>query len=347
MKNANNLITFRDIFGPELTKEDALALIRCDVASYNTFLSFPKDKQADFLEYFCGRKSMYITYDNVFKKIFSPEDEKKRLSQFLSVVLGFPVKVLRELPREGTQIVDKGSLVIMDIVLETMNGSIIDVEMQKIGYLFPGERSDCYIADSIMRQYNRSREEYGEKFTYDKMKPSYLIIIMEQSPAVFTNAYPEYMHIKQHRFNTGIELVSLDNIRYISLDTFNTVMHNKNISNDLEAWLTLLSSSEVEKIEELINYNPEFIDIYRELAAFRKTPTEVIGMFSEALAQLDRNTELYMIDIMKEEIEGLKAELNVSIAEKDASIAEKDASIANLEAQNKALLEELSKYRNI
>lgn len=340
MKKENNLITFRDIFGPELTYEEALAKIRCDVASYNTFLSFPEDERQAFLEYFCGNRSMYITYDNVFRKIFSPSEKQKRLADFISAILGIPIKSLREITREGTQLVDKGSLVIMDIVLETMDGSIIDVEMQKIGYLFPGERSDCYMADSIMRQYNRIKDELGAAFTYDQMKPSYLIIIMEQSPKVFSDAFPEYIHIKQHGFNTGIKLVSLDNVRYISLDTFNRVMQNKSISNDLEAWLTLLSSSKVEKIEELINYNPEFLDIYREIAAFRTAPSEVISMFSEALAQMDRNTERYMIDIMKAEIEDLKAvktELDASIAEKNASIAEKDKIIQSLEKRIKEL----------
>ncbi|MDE7177826.1 MAG: hypothetical protein K2O59_08415 [Lachnospiraceae bacterium] len=40
-----------------------------------------------------------------------------------------------------TRIADESSLLIMDIVVELEGGSIANVEMQKIGYLFPGQRS--------------------------------------------------------------------------------------------------------------------------------------------------------------------------------------------------------------
>ncbi len=32
-------------------------------------------------------------------------------------------------------------------------------EMQKVGYLFPGQRSACYSADLLLRQYKRIRGE--------------------------------------------------------------------------------------------------------------------------------------------------------------------------------------------
>lgn len=69
----------------------------------------------------------------------------------------------------------------MDIVVQNKDGSIINVEMQKIGYLFPGERSGCYAADFIMRQYNKIRSEKREKFTFKDMKPVYIIVLMENS----------------------------------------------------------------------------------------------------------------------------------------------------------------------
>lgn len=47
---------------------------------------------------------------------------------------------------------------------EDEDGSIANVEVQKIGYLFPGERSACYSADMLLRQYKRVRRELGKNF---------------------------------------------------------------------------------------------------------------------------------------------------------------------------------------
>ncbi len=51
------------------------------------------------------------------------------------------------------RIADETSLLITDIVVELEDGSIANVEMQKIGYLFPGQRCACYSADLLLRQY--------------------------------------------------------------------------------------------------------------------------------------------------------------------------------------------------
>ena len=45
----------------------------------------------------------------------------------------------------------------MDIIVETADGSIVNIEVQKIGYMFPGERAACYSADLLLRQYQRVR----------------------------------------------------------------------------------------------------------------------------------------------------------------------------------------------
>jgi hypothetical protein len=68
------------------------------------------------------------------------------------------------MPREGELMYEKGSLVIMDILVRLEDQSLVDVEMQKIGYCFPSQRSTCYASDLIMRQYNALRAEYGKKF---------------------------------------------------------------------------------------------------------------------------------------------------------------------------------------
>ena len=62
------------------------------------------------------------------------------------------IKVLKVLPADSVRISDESSLLIMDIVIELQDGSIANLEIQKIGYLFPGQRSACYSADLLLRQ---------------------------------------------------------------------------------------------------------------------------------------------------------------------------------------------------
>ena len=261
-----------------------------------------------------GKNSIKITYDNFFKYIFDPSVHQNRLERLLSVLIGENVQIKRVLPREGVQLTEKGSLVIMDIIAELEDGAIIDIEMQKIGYEFSGERSSCYTSDMIMRQYNRIKNEKGKSFSYKNLKPVFLIILMEDSPSQFHTDNTNYIHHRCTYYDSGIELPDLAKVTYISLDTFSEIVQN--IDTELEAWLTFLSSENLDKINELIGKYPEFLEYYKEIAEFRTKPEELISMFSEALAILDRNTALYMIEERDKEIE-----------ERDKKIEERDKEI--------------------
>lgn len=74
----------------------------------------------------------------------NPDTRPERLNDFLSTILGRTVKILKVLPNELARIAAESSLLVMDIVVQFEDGSIANVEVQKIGYLFPGERSACY-----------------------------------------------------------------------------------------------------------------------------------------------------------------------------------------------------------
>ncbi|MBR1440442.1 MAG: hypothetical protein IJ589_04380, partial [Lachnospiraceae bacterium] len=97
-----------------------------------------------------------------------------------------------------------------------------------------------------------------------------------------------------------------------------------------------------ENVVELVNKYPEFLELYREIREFRKRPEEVLGMWSEALYILDKNTERFMVDELKEQVAMKDRELaakDEELASKDETIsrqvldlAEKDARIAELEA---------------
>ena len=69
----------------------------------------------------------------------------------------------------------------------------------------------------------------------------------------------------------------------------------QNIDTELDAWLTFLSSDAPSDIIKLVTAYPKFQEYYNDISKFRKNPKELINMFSEALAIMDRNTELYMM----------------------------------------------------
>ena len=82
---------------------------------------------------------------------------------------------------------EKGAFVIMDVVVQLADGRYLNVEMQKIGYRFPAERTDCYLADLVMRQYNDLKREKGRNFDFRDLSKVMSIVIMEQSSRPFSS----------------------------------------------------------------------------------------------------------------------------------------------------------------
>ena len=320
------LYTCSDILGAACTKEKALRILQEDAGSYRTYLSFEQQHQEKLLALLMGKRGLAITYDTFFKHVMNPDLHPERLEGFLSALLSQKVKIRTVLSQTGNKLTEAGSLVIMDLLVELEDGSIINVEIQKLGYYFSGERSCCYESDLIMRQYNRVKAERGKHFSFRDLKPVCMIILMEHSAKPFLEAAPSYMHRQQISYDSGAKVASLYKTIYVSLDIFHAVVHN--ISNPLEAWLTFLSSDDPERIVELVNAYPEFLEYYQEIVKFRTHPKELITMYSEALLILDRNTSQLMIEDMQETIEQLK-EL---AAEKDDTIAKKDAALAQLDS---------------
>jgi len=325
---------FINILGPLVPRTEIMQQLKKDVLLYEQFLLFPDSLKEEFLQFCEGAKGLKITYDPFFKKIFSPEEHPHRLEALLSTILEQPVKIQQILSREGMQVVEKGSLVIMDIIVSLADGTMVNVEMQKVGYAFPAERSECYASDMTMRQYSVAKQLRGKKFTFHDLKPVIVIVIMESSPISFQTPNHAYLHKRIVSYDTQIQLPTLHNICYITLDIFKENIQN--ISTDIEAWMTFLASDNPADILKLMEYHPIFKEMYHDMAEFRKDVKEVVAMYSEALKIMDHNTELYMIEEQQKEIEELQttlAERNARIAEKDAHIAEKDARIAELEAK--------------
>ena len=206
-----------------------------------------------------------MLYDSFFKEIFDPDVKPERLEELLSLLLKQRVKILKVLPNDSTRIADESSLLIMDIVVQLEDGSIANVECQRIGYKFPGQRSACYSADLLLRQYKRVRGEKGKKFSYKDIKKVYSIIFYEQSPKEF-HAFPnDSIHYSKQKTNTGVEVELLQEFLFIPLDIMKKIYENNGIRNKLEAWLIFLSDDNPETIIRLLEEYPEFREMYEEV----------------------------------------------------------------------------------
>jgi hypothetical protein len=176
------------------TRDEILSHIRADKNLSATFNGWKEEHQNEFLDFCSGVKGVKLLYDSFFKEVFNPEYAPDRLNDFLSLLIGKKVKISRILQNDSTRIADESALLITDIVVEFEDGSIANVEIQKIGYMFPGQRAACYSSDLLLRQYKRLRSEKDEVFTYKKIKTVYTIVLFENSSKEFHKCTQNYIH---------------------------------------------------------------------------------------------------------------------------------------------------------
>ena len=307
-------------------RKEVLAEIRKSRTLQTRFDIWDQPKQETFLDFCTGVRGLKLLYDGFFKEIMNPEYVPERLNDFLSHMLNQKVRVLKVLPADSVRIAEESSLLVMDIVVELEDGSIANLEVQKIGYLFPGQRSACYSADLLLRQYRRIRNETDalsaenedatvsddsqegdsakkKKFNYHNIKSVYTIVLFEKSPKEFHNFPDKYCHFFEQKSDTGLKLELLQKYLFIPLDIFLKNKHNVDINVKRDAWLTLFSSDDPDDIIRLIEIYPEFRKIYEEGYQICLNIEGVMDMFSEELYELDRNTVEYMIDEMQETID--------------------------------------------
>ena len=207
-----------------------------------------------FNDYISRKKTLPLLYDPFFKKLFNGDEHRQRLSRLVSSIIGQEVTVIDILPSESSSFED--SFIIMDMIVRLSDGSIANIEVQKIASLFPGERLSCYSADAIMRQYHRlssatstarysddisqdsdSISAIGHKtFSYKDMKNVHTIVLFENSNSNLINsANPElYFHVGTTTFNTHINFPLLQKYHMISLDTFRKYRYSDIIEGTIE-----------------------------------------------------------------------------------------------------------------
>ena len=317
----------------------------------------------DFLK---GRKSLPLLYDPFFKKIFNPTERRDRLSELVSCLLGQKVTVLEVFPNEDSQFL--GVMIIMDMVVLMADGSIANIEIQKISYDFPAERISCYSADLVLRQYKMITGKSdnsingSSKPSYKDMRKVHTIILFEDSNKSLISDMDKalYFHVGKTKFNTGIKIELLQDFVLVSLDTFrkyrysdikegrteitdydydssqyNNALVSEKMKRDRLKFLSLFVAETPQEIDKLVETFPDLESVRHDINEYLERPGEVLSMFSEALRILDRNTAELMVDRMKDEIVDLREQND----ELKASSDKKDAEIARL----KKLLEEQNK----
>lgn len=329
------------------SREEILREIDENVKLTEQFYSWREAQRQEFLDFCTGVRGIKMLYDSFFKEVMNPETVPERLEEFLGILLNQKVKIIEILPGDSTRIADEQSLLIMDILVRFEDGTYCNVEVQKIGYAFPGERSACYSSDLLLRQYKKARSVKKDHFTYKDVKGVYTIVLMEKSPAVFQKYPDEYIHIFMQKADTGLEMDLLQKYIFIPLDIFKKNVENKGIKNKMDGWLTFLGMDDAEKIIELINTYPEFREMYEHVYYICRNVEDVMGIFSEELRIMDRNTVRYMVDEMQETIDEQKkmivgqqeqlkkkdSEMQKMILEKDEKMKEKEHIIEELKKQ--------------
>lgn len=304
-------------------REEILQEIKGSWYLSQQFFAWSAQQQEAFLNACTGVKGVKILYDTFFKEVMDPDTVPELLEEFISLILRSQVKILYVLPNDSQRISDEKSLLIMDIVVQLADGSIANVEVQKIGYLFPGQRSACYSADLLLRQYRRVRGERSKKFSYKDIKNVYTIVLFEKSSREFWDYPDDYIHYFTQESNTGLKLELLQKYFFIPLDIFLKSKRNKPIANKLDGWLMFFSTDEPEEIIRLIQGYPEFKILYEKVYYICRNVERIMGIFSEELLELDRNTAQYMMDEMQEEL----AEKQEELTEKQEELTEKQIQI--------------------
>lgn len=339
----------RDLFPMYRSREEIQEEIASSPFLSDVFERWKQGQQEEFLDFCCGNRGVKVLYDTFFKKLFDPETGREDLISLLSMLLGREVESF-EILSPASKLGGDSNLVVMDIVVQIKDGTIVNVEVQKIGYKFPGERAACYSADLLMRQYQRIRDDMtkekrlsgggssGKVFDYRDVKPVYTIVLIEESTAAFRQYPSQPVHTFVPTSDTGLSLNLLQHYIFIPLDVFRKIILEKGIRSEKEAWIAFLSCDEPEIIYEILEKYPDrFRHLYEKICRICRDTEEVMSMFSKELAILDRNTVITMQEELQEEIKKQKEELDnlkKQKAELEKQAVELEKQTAELEKKN-------------
>ncbi len=346
---------WEDVRGPLLTRSEVLMRLQEEPTVYRDFEKLSLEFQEELIAFAMGVQGAKITYDPFFKFIFDPIIYKENVEDFLEAVFGEAVEIIEVLPNESRRLTDDSSFLAADLLVRLKSGAVVNVEIQRVGYLFPGARCACYSSDLIMRQYaelKARRRREGKRFSYRDVKKVYTIVLMQRSTKEFHALPEEYFHFAKQTFATGLDMDLLQEYVLVPLDIFLNIPHNE--ISKLDAWLYFIASDKMSDIKKVCEAYPQFRRLYRDVFKFRFHSKELVSMFSDALRLLDEGTAQLMIDEMRKEVEEAKAALreviegrNAELQEKDAELQEKNTELKEKEEQLLAMNTEIERLKHL
>ena len=177
----------------------------------------------------------------------------------------------------------------------------------------------------------------------------YTVVLIDKSTGDFHDFQEVYKHNFQQQSDTGLKMNLLQKYVFIPLDLFRSNVQNKGIKNKMDAWLAFLSMDDPDMIIQLITEYPEFKAMYHQAYEICRNVEALMGIFSEELRIMDRNTVKYMVDQMQEEIDSQKQKLEQKdnqlnnqkrqLKQKDILLSSKIQKIESLEQELRRLKE--------
>lgn len=138
------------------TEGEVLKELREHKELWQTFCEWEDRYQKEYLDICTGVKGLKLLYDTYFKAVMNPDTRPERLNDFLSEILGRKIKILKVLPNESARIASESSLLIMDIVVQFEDGSIANVEVQKVDIYFQGRDAPAILRIYCLDNINES-----------------------------------------------------------------------------------------------------------------------------------------------------------------------------------------------
>ena len=279
--------------------------------------------------------------DTMFKGIFDPRLGGEWLSKLISAILGFKVKVVRSLDKEGFRHSMNSKGVFLDILVELEDGTYANVEIQRKGIEMPPERSALYSAEILTGQFATYYGQKKSEIDYEDIHRVYSIIIIENSAGPFAESN-SYHHHFQQKSDTGLDIELLQYYDYICLDKFR--QSKPHIANELCSWLEFLTIREVSVMRGFLEKNPSFRTVYDRAIMMMADKEGLMSIVAEILANED------IFASIKKTNESKIARYQRQIAEyerKEAEYERKEAEYEHEKAELKKEIAELKQKLNM
>jgi hypothetical protein len=125
---------------------------------------------------------------------------------------------------------------------------------------------------------------------------------MESSSTAFQQDHHHDVHHRYSVFDTGICTDGLAENYFVCLDIYRKYIHTK-IKTKKDAWMLFLGSQSIAHILEVCDAFPEFIPLYEQVFSYQREVSAMTDVFYEALEIMNHNTEMYMIEELREELQ--------------------------------------------